>query len=231
MAILTLHHYSLCPASRAARLALAEWGFAFQLNEVKPWLITRDFLEINPSGELPVLMAEGRAVCGIGPIAEYLNETLARESAPHRGFLWTGTLLDRAEERRVADWFLRKFDAEVSQLLLEEKVVKPFSGAASGGPNLEAIRAARTNLKYHLSYVSFLSDQRKWLGGDSFSFADLAAAAHLSVMDYLNEVPWGEFAECKAWYARLKSRPAFRPLLSDAVPGLLPPPSYANLDF
>ena len=125
---------------------------------------------------------------------------------------------------------MRKFDAEVTQSILEEKFYKPMSRGRLA-PDLGTIRTGRSNLRYHLSYVSFLSDQRKWLGGDHLSFADLAASAQFSVMDYLDEMPWTDFPEAKAWYQRLKSRPSFRPLLADRIPGFSPPEHYANLDF
>ena len=226
----TLLHYPLCPASRAVRLALNEAGIEAGLTEVKPWGITRGFLDVNPAGTLPVLLVEAKAVCGIYPIVEYLAETVVREGpvAARSGY-WPGNPLERAEARRVAEWFLRKFDAEVSQYLLEEKLYKPLS--RRGAPDLDAIRAGRSHLRYHLSYVSFLSEHRKWLGGDHPGFADLAAAAQFSALDYLGEIPWNDFPEAKAWYGRLKSRPSFRPLLMDRVPGINPPDSYANLDF
>jgi len=226
----TLLHHPLCPASRAIRLALFEGGIQAGLSEVKPWALTREFLNLNPAGTLPVLICKDKALCGAYPIVEYLAETAAREGpAGARAGYWPGSPPERAEARRVAEWFLRKFDYEVSQYVLEEKLYKPLSRRPA--PDLSAIRAARGNLRYHLSYVSFLSEHRKWLGGDHPSFADLAAAAQLSVMDYLGEVPWAEFPEAKTWYARLKSRPSFRPLLSDRVPGFNPPNNYANLDF
>jgi len=201
-----------------------------ELTEVKPWAVGRDFLNVNPAGALPVLLAEGKSICGAYPISEYLSETAAREGMLSRSMLWPGSPAERAEARRVADWFLRKFDAEVSLSMLEEKLHKPASKSRVA-PDLGAIRTSRSNLRYHLSYVSFLSDQRKWLGGDHMSFADLAAAAQLSVLDYLAEMPWAEFPEAKAWYQRLKSRPSFRPLLADRIPGIGPPETYANLDF
>ena len=226
-----LIHYPLCPASRAVRLALVESGIEPVFSEVKPWAVTLDFLNLNPAGTLPVLVIEGKTLCGAYPIVEYLSDTVTRDGPPSaRSALWTGTPSERAEERRVAEWFLRKFDAEVTQTILEEKFYKPMSRGRLA-PDLGAIRAGRSNLRYHLSYVSFLSDQRKWLGGDYLSFADLAAAAQLSVMDYLDEIPWADFPEAKALYQRLKSRPSFRPLLQDRIPGFSPPEHYANLDF
>ena len=226
-----LLHYPLCPASRAARLALWECGIEASFTEVKPWAITREFLNINPAGTLPILSFEGKTLCGAYPIVEYLSETAVRDGPPSaRAPLWPGTPSERAEARRVAAWFLRKFDIEVCQGMLDEKLYKPISRGRVP-PDLNAIRASRSNLRYHLSYVSFLSDQRKWLGGDHMSFADLAASAQLSVMDYLSEMPWAEFPEAKSWYQRLKSRPSFRPLLADRIPGFDPPETYANLDF
>jgi glutathione S-transferase len=198
--------------------------------EVQPWAPARDFLNLNPSGTLPVLTFEGRVLCGAYPIVEYLAETAPREGPSARSGIWPGFPIERAEARRVADWFLRKFDTEVSQYLLEEKIYKTLSRSRPSA-DLTIIRAARSNLRYHLSYLSFLSEHRKWLGGDYPSFADFAAAAQLSAMDYLAEIPWEGFPEAKAWYARLKSRPSFRPLLADRVPGFNPPEHYANLDF
>jgi glutathione S-transferase len=229
--MLTLLHYPLCPASRAVRLALAETGTETAFVEVKPWTIGRELLNLNPAGTLPVLTIDGRSLCGAIPIAEFLAETTASGGAQsRRPALWAGNPFERAEARRVAEWFLAKFDAEVSQHLLEEKLYKPMSRRRTS-PDLGTIRASRSNMRYHISYVSFLSDQRKWLGGDHMSFADLAASAQLSVMDYIGEISWGDFPEAKAWYARMKSRPSFRPLLAERIPGFNPPQSYADLDF
>jgi glutathione S-transferase len=229
--MLTLLHYPLCPASRAVRLALAETGAETAFVEVKPWTIGRELLNLNPAGSLPVLTIDGRSLCGAMPIAEFLAETTApRGTQSRRPALWPGNPFERAEARRIAEWFLAKFDAEVSQYLLEEKLYKPMSRRRTS-PDLGTIRASRSNMRYHISYVSFLSDQRKWLGGDHMSFADLAASAQLSVMDYIGEISWGDFPEAKAWYARMKSRPSFRPLLAERIPGFNPPQSYANLDF
>ena len=229
--MVTLLHYPLCPTSRAVRLALLESGIEPAFSEVRPWALTLEFLNINPAGTLPVLTIEGRTLCGAYSIVEYLSETAKRDGAPSaRVAMWPGTPSERAEGRRVAEWFLRKFDLEVTQSILDEKFYKPMSRGRLA-PDLSTIRAGRSNLRYHLSYVSYLSDQRKWLGGDQLSFADLAAAAQISVMDYLDEMPWMDFPDAKAWYQRLKSRRSFRPLLADRIPGINPPDHYANLDF
>ncbi len=132
--------------------------------------------------------------------------------------------------RRLADWFHRKFNDEVSQYLVDDKVFGALSRPANS-PDPSIFRAGRENLRYHLSYMSYLADQRRWLTGANLSFADFAAAGHLSALDYLGEVPWEDFPQAKEWYARIKSRPSFSSLLADRVPGLPPPQAYVNLDF
>ena len=229
-----LTHFTLCPLSRSIRLALAELGLAVQLVEERAWEWRPTFLGLNPAGELPVLETDdGELLCGAYAILEYLAEAPA-VAAPRPG---SGLALlpdlreDRAEVRRVVDWFQRKFDREVSRELLAEKVYPRLTPGAGNVPNPDLLRAVRTNMRYHLRYVSFLADQRRWLGGETQSFADLAAAAHLSVADYLDEVPWEQHPSAKAWYQRLKSRPSFRELLADRIPGFPPPAQYSDLDF
>jgi glutathione S-transferase len=226
----TLLHYPLCAFSRSIRLALVECGIEAELTEEKPWEWRPAFLEINPAGLLPVLVTdEDGPICGAYAISEYLDETPGDGDA--RGFqLFPGETVARAEVRRLVDWFDHKFYEEVTSYLVEEKVFRRF-GPNSSPPDMEAMRAGHENLRYHLAYVSHLAETRSWLAGDAMSFADLAAAAHLSTLDYLGEVPWEDFEPAKSWYALLKSRPSFRPLLADRVAGFIPSGSYADLDF
>ena len=100
-----------------------------------------------------------------------------------------------------------------------------------GPPDTQTIRAARSNIRYHLAYIGWLMRSRTWLAGERLSYADLAAAAHVSVVDYLGDVPWNEDEGAKIWYARVKSRPSFRTILADTLPGMPPSATYADLDF
>ncbi len=231
----TLTHFRLCPFSRAVRLALAEQGIEVELIEERPWEWRPEFLALNPAGELPVLQLEGGpALCGVYAISEYLAEEKPPEpeEADAEAFpLFPGDRAQRAETRRLTDWFNGKFNREVTHELLQEKVYARLQPNGAGTPDVDFLRAIRTNLRYHMSYISYLADRRRWLAGEELSFADLAAAAHLSSVDYLGEVPWEEFAVAKVWYARLKSRRAFRTILADRVPGALPAAHYADLDF
>jgi glutathione S-transferase len=224
----TLLHYPLCPFSRSIRLALGECGIEAELAEERPWEWRAEFLALNPAGSLPVLITDSDGtITGAYAISEYLGETVASGG----GFQpFPGDGAARAEVRRLVDWFHRKFHDEVTSYLVEEKVYRRF-GPKSASPDMEAMRAGHENLRYHLTYIGHLAEKRSWLAGDALSFADLAAAAHLSALDYLGEVPWEDHEPAKHWYALLKSRPSFRPLLTDRVAGFIPSGTYADLDF
>ena len=227
-----LHHYAFCPHSRFVRLVLAEMTMEPRLVEERPWERRPEFLAINPSGATPVFVEEsGLAVPGAGVIAEYLDETRGLGLSGRR--LLPNGPAERVEVRRLLEWFLVKFNDEVTSYLVTEKIYKRFMAPDLGGgpPEMGAIRAARANVRYHLKYIGYLIATRNWLAGDDLTYADLAAAAHLSCADYLGDVPWDEDETARNWYARVKSRPAFRAILGDRVPGMAPAATYANLDF
>jgi glutathione S-transferase len=189
-------------------------------------------LLLNPAAATPVILEEGNpAVSGAGVAAEYLDETRGERLGEHR--LLPGDNSVRIEVRRLLSWFNDKFYAEVSAPLITERVYKRYMTADQGGgpPDTDAMRAARNNIRYHLAYIGWLVGTRDWLAGERLTYADLAAAAHLSAVDYLGDVPWNENEAAKAWYARVKSRPSFRPLLTELASGLPPSPTYADLDF
>jgi glutathione S-transferase len=190
----------------------------------KPWERRPAFIALNPAGEVPVLVEpDGLALAGSHVIAEYLDETYPERS------LIGGDSASRAETRRLTHWFDINFNADVTQNLVGEKIMKRLSG--QGYPQSIAIRTGLAEIDNHLAYISHLAETRRWLAGDYFSSADIAAAAHLSVVDYIGDVPWEKHAGAKEWFALVKSRPSFRPLLADRVSGLQPPAHYADLDF
>ncbi|KAA5803789.1 glutathione S-transferase family protein [Alkalicaulis satelles] len=222
-----LYHFALDPASRQARLALAEKGAAFEPVPASPWEADSALAALNPAGLPPVLEHEDEGgmlrICGSRAILEYLEE-ISPEPA-----LLPGGPAERAETRRLIDWFDRKYDGEVNAWLLHEKIEKRLQGL--GAPDPAAIRAGRDALRWHLDYVGALLETREGLAGPRFSLADIAAAAHLSCADYLGEAPWDSCPPAKAWYQRIKCRPSFRAILADRLPGLAPADGYQDLDF
>jgi glutathione S-transferase len=220
----TLYHLWLSPHSRKARIVLGEKKLEFDLQTEKVWDRREGFLRLNPRGEVPVLVeTDGTAISGGQVISEYLDEVYPTPPLLGRG------PMERAEVRRLCDWFDQKFNDEVTRNLIDEKVMKRFLGL--GSPDSNAIRAGKVNIHHHLDYICFLIERRTWLAGEAFSLADITAGAHLSCVDYLNDVPWADHPVVKDWYARIKSRPSFRALLHDLIPGVPPPKHYLDLDF
>ncbi|MFA5592829.1 MAG: glutathione S-transferase family protein [Micavibrio sp.] len=220
----TLYHVWLHPFSRKVRLALSEKRLDFDLQIEKIWERRTAFLAMNPAGDVPVLVEEdGTILSNSQVICEYLEEVY-----PETDLLGRDPL-QRAETRRLASWFDVKFNREVTENLVGEKLMKRF--LKMGEPHGPSIRAGHANIHYHLDYIGFLCEKRKWLAGEQFSLADITAAAHLSAIDYIGDVPWEEHHHARDWYARVKSRPSFKPLLEDRIPGFTPSEHYENVDF
>lgn len=218
-----LFHYPLSPSSRLIRIFMKEKDLDFELINENFWERRPEFLKISPSSQVPALIDDEIKILDVMAMCEFLEETNPSKS------MISGNAAQKAEIRSVANWFNNKFYYEVTRYILEEKVLKFLRN--SGEPNSEAIRAGKTNLEYHMKYIEFLIKSRSWLGGDVFSLADISAAAQLSVIDYLGDVPWENNEAVKEWYSIVKSRPSFRPILSDRIVSFKPPKHYSDLDF
>ena len=220
----TLHHLWLSPFCRKVRLVLNEKKLEFHVETEAVWERNDAFLALNPAGEVPVLIeSDGTPLSGSEAICEFLDEVHPEKT------LIGYKALARAETRRLIYWFDHKFYAEVTKNLVDEKIMKRFLGR--GEPISKTIRAGHINIHVHLKYIAYLVDRRRWLAGDNMTLADLTAAAHLSCLDYLGDVPWEDHPCAKDWYARIKSRPSFRSILEDRISGTKPAKHYANLDF
>jgi glutathione S-transferase len=230
--LLKLVHHPVSSGCRYVRLILGEYQQSAEFLEEKFWQRRPQLLAINPAGAVPIIVENGvDPISGAIVIGEYLDET--RGALMREKRLMPDNPYARAEVRRLVDWFLVKMEQEVVQYLAGEKIMKILMTKAEGGgsPDAVKLRAGRTNLKNHLRYISQLAASRNWLAGKTISHADMAGAAALSVMDYLGEVDWNDEPAAKEWYARMKSRPSFRPLLSDKLRGLAPVSHYIDLDF
>lgn len=221
--MLKLLHFPLCPYSRKVRLALAEKELEVAAEAIEPWLCREDLKTGNPAAEVPVLEDRGRIIVDSGVIVEYLEET-------QRGRALLGEdATQRAEIRRLIAWFDKKFVRDVTDLIWHEKLIKRLRDRAT--PDSAAVRRGLANIHEHLDYIGQLFDRNHWLGGDDLTLADITAAAQLSVLDYMGDVPWEKHQGAKLWYAKIKSRPSFRPLLADRLPSIRPVSYYDDLDF
>ena len=218
-----LFHVPLSPFCRKVRLSLAEKKIEVERVEERYWEQDPDFMRRNPAGKVPVLQLDGVMMSESAAICEYIEETRPEPS------LMPSDAVQRLEVRRLVSWFDDKFHAEVTSKLLYERVNKKVMG--QGFPDSRNVKDGAKAIKYHIDYMAWLLDHRRWLAGDVMTLADFAAAAHLSSLDYISDVDWNRSDVVKDWYAKIKSRPAFRSLLADQVPGFPPPKHYNDLDF
>ncbi|MEM9797690.1 MAG: glutathione S-transferase family protein [Pseudomonadota bacterium] len=221
--MIQLYHFALSPFCRKVRLTLAEKKLDVELVDEKYWEQSSEFLRRNPAGKVPVLRIDGQTLSDSTAICEYLEETVAEPA------LMPKDAARRAEMRRLVAWFDDKFHQEVTSKLVYERINKKLT--RQGYPDGANVKAGVKAIKFHLDYMGWLLDRNRWLAGPDMTLADFAAAAHLSCLDYSSDVDWDRVASVRDWYAKIKSRPAFRSILADQVPGFRPAPHYADLDF
>ncbi len=219
-----IYQFPLCPFSRKVRLLLAEKGIAYELIRENPWDMRDEFHNLNPAGRTPVLhnplrqvtLVDSRAIC------EYFEETA--DKSP----MINGTAAGRAEIRRLVALFDENFFHDVTHPLLDERMKKRLVTRQS--PDSRVLREAMRMANEHLYYIDFLIDNRPWLAGSTMSLADLAAAAQISVADYLGGIDWSLHEQASSWYSVFKSRPSFRPLLTERMDVIQPPSHYADVN-
>lgn len=218
-----LVHNSVLPQCRKIRILMSEKKMLFVLKEENPWKLSKDIMKINPAGELPVFIYDGNIISGNYAITEFLEETYTQNR------LINGNNKERAEVRRLVDWFDNKFNREVYQYIAGEKFYKRF--ALQQPPESRRIKAGINNLRFHLEYIDWITERNNYLAGNNFSLADISAAAQLSIIDYLGDVPWEDYKNAKLWYSKIKSRPSFKDILNDRFKGIYPAKHYNDLDF
>ena len=218
-----LVHNSILPQCRKIRILMAEKKMLFVLKEENPWHLSADIKKINPAGELPIFIYDGNIIAGNYAITEFLEETYTQNR------LIRGNNKERAEVRRLIDWFDNKFYRDVYQYIAGEKIYKRF--ALKQSPDSKRIQAGINNLRFHLEYIDWVVERNNYLVGDELTMADISAAAQLSIIDYLGDVPWEDYKNAKLWYSKIKSRPSFKEILNDRIKGVYPSKHYADLDF
>jgi len=220
-----LYQFPLCPFSRKVRLLLGEKGIEHELVRETPWSRRDEFFDLNPAGQTPVLADTNRRTILIdsGAICEYFEETVDR--APMLG----GGAAARAEVRRLVAWLDERLYADFVAPIMIERMRKRL--VSREAPDTKVLRDALRMADQHLDYLDYRLDHYRWLGGPVLSLADLAAAAHLSVADYLGGLDWRGHKQTMEWYSSMKSRPSFRTLLSDRMEVIAPPAHYDKVDF
>lgn len=217
-----IYQFPLCPFSRKVRLLLSEKGVSYELKRENPWDGRDEFFHLNPAGRTQVMVEadKGTVLVDSQAICEYFEETVDKNP------MINGSAANRAEIRRLVALFDENFFVDVTAPLLHERMKKRLVYRAA--PDSRMLREAMKLAHDHLDYVDYLIDNRPWLAGAQMSLADLAAAAQISVADYLGGIDWKGHEQSKGWYSLFKSRPSFRPLLAERMDVIQPPAHYAD---
>ena len=220
-----LFQFPLCPFSRKLRLLMGEKNIAYELVRENPWEGRDEFWQLNPAGRTPVLHdgARGVTLSDSQAICEFLEEVVERNP------MINGSAVNRAEIRRLTALFDENFYGDVTAPLLHERMKKRLIYRQP--PDSRVLRETMRLSHGHLDYIDWLVDNRAWLGGPRLSLADLAAAAQLSVADYLGALDWRGHDQAKSWYSVMKSRPSFRPLLAEKMDTIQPASNYADVNW
>jgi glutathione S-transferase len=210
-----LTHLMMSPPSRFVRLLIGEKRLTCDATNAEDMF-----------AHLPVFTdLDGTKCEGLWAIVDHLegsypDHPMVPEDANQRG-----------ETLRLLDWALGPFQENVTRRIVYEKAAQKFTGApARRAPDMEVIRMGRDMLRTALTQLGEAAERNGYLVSRDCTMGDLAVAAHLSALDYFGEVPWKDFSAAAEWYLRIKSRPSFRTLLSDRLPGQPPVSYYAELD-
>ncbi|MBA3053360.1 MAG: glutathione S-transferase family protein, partial [Sphingomonadales bacterium] len=197
----------------------------FELVRETPWDMRDEFVRMNPAARTPVIRNEERDITIVDSraICEYFEETVEKNP------MINGTAATRAEIRRLVALFDENFFGDVIAPLMHERMRKRLVFRQS--PDSRVLREAMKLAHEHLYYIDYLIDTRPWLAGATMSLADLAAAAQISVADYLGGLDWSGHEQAKSWYSVFKSRPSFRPLLAERMDVIQAPSHYADVNW
>lgn len=220
-----LYHHPICPVSRSVRVLCLEKAIDIDLMVENFWERRDKFIKINPSCSVPFLASSPNIlIYGFDPIVEYIEEVFHDKDR----YIF-GDPMEKAEIRKIIHWVNVKMYEDATKHILNEKIYNFLT--TKEFPNASTLKICRTNLSHHLMYLNFLLTKKEWLGGNDFSLADIVASCHISSLDYINEINWDFYKELKDWYVVIKSKPSFRQILRDSIPGFTPSPQYRELDF
>ena len=222
--MITLYHYYFCSSSRYIRLILEEHKIRYDTQLENYFKPQKDFIQLNPAGNLPVLVNEENfAVVGANACIEYIKDLEVSTK------LFVDDYREKAEINRLIHWFDVIFKKEVFDPIIYEKVYSRIVKNIT--PNSENIRAALNNLDFHIQYFNYLLNSKNYFIKDELTYLDFLAAANFSVLDFLGLLNLNGYENIKEWYFKIKSRQSFKTLLKDQIVGINPHENYHNIDI
>lgn len=154
------------------------------------------YLSMNPMGRVPVIQDGAVTLFESAAILRYLGANYGDES------FWPKNPEVRAPLDAIAEWGKNTFAEGVLRIFVYEVRMSPETRDP-------AILAAATENLIPLAAIfeGFLKD-RKWIGGDHFTFADIACG---HILHRYFSLQWDrpKFPLMQDYYERLQKRPAY----------------------
>lgn len=159
---------------------------------------TDDFLKINPTGMVPVLVIEDDdqekiILSEASAIMIYLCEQAGD----------TELLPDDDSRLQVLMWMFWAAEhfRQSSPIYFEEKIVAPMTGNKE---NISRLKEANRLIETHAAILNAHLENRKFVVGDHVTLADFDLAAALSQMPR-TKVPYDKFENIMTWAIKLES--------------------------
>lgn len=219
---ISLHFFELCSLSRQVKLLLEEQNIPYNLISYTDW--SKDFLgeKFSYLSQLPKISISDEIISGWYSVLFHLEEKTSVSS------LLGKVSKEKNIIKQIISYMNDKFYNIVIYPLIKEKVISYINNIS---PDSREIRKARHQSSNFLKFIDKDLQQYHCLSHNDFSAADLIAASHISVLDYLNEIEWSQYNSLKTWYSIIKSRPSMKKILDGKIQGFVPPPHYQNPDF
>ncbi len=207
-----IYGFPISPFVRKVHLVAAEKGIAVELALSNPADPAAEFLVASPFRKIPALIDGDFTLCDSTAIATYF-EALQPEPSITPG---------NAKAKAKAIWFEEFADTILiasGGKVLFNRFVSP---KLMGKPGDET--TAEQGLKELEPILAYLESQcgDGWLAGDDFSIGDIAVAATLRSLGYIDLDPNpATHPRTAAWYDRVKARPSWSKVaaLEDKIVG------------
>ena len=230
--MLELYHDWRSFCSIKVRLCLAEKGLPWEsrfVDLMKLEHTTPKYLALNPNGVVPTLVHDGVPIHESTLINEYLDEV----------FPIPALMPDNPVERARARFWVKfeddvlhpairpatfaqmmspelasRSDAELDELVAKhpnKKRAEEYRKAAREPVDPAKVEAATNTIVHALQRMEVRLSEVPWLGGHSYSLADIAAAPFIDRLEELDLTDlWKGHPAIRNWIGRTKARPAYR---------------------
>lgn len=206
---LTFYDCATAPSPRRARMVIAEKRVAVKPVEVdlrNGEHFSDAFRAINPRCTVPVLtLADGAALCDNAAIARYLEEVFPEPALMGRSPL---------EKAFVAEWTQRvEFEGLMAVMEVLRNSSKALADRALPGPDRvaqipELAERGRVRGRRFFAVMDARLGESAWLGGDSFSVADIAAFVFVEFAQWVKMAPDDDQTHLARWREAVAARPS-----------------------